>query len=60
MANYAADSVYSEHPTPQLAADGLETLLEATATTLIIRFASVIRLHEHSYIAILTTSNATV
>ena len=60
MANYAADTVYSEHDSPTAAGDGLETLLEATDTTLLIRYAAVIRLHSHSYLAILTTSDATV
>jgi len=60
MANYAADSTYSVHGTAEDAADGLEALLEAAATTLTIRFCAVVKIHDHKFVAILTTSDATV
>ena len=59
MAGYAAESVYTVHETAELAADGLEALLEATETTLIIRYAAVIKINLTSYMAVLTTSDAT-
>ncbi len=60
MANYAATTTSSEHNTAALAAAGLETLLEAIATTLVIRAADVIKIHENAFLAYVVTSDATV
>lgn len=59
MANYSADAIYSEHKTATEAADGLETLLETVATTVIIRAVDIIKVRDEAYIAYVVTSDAT-
>ena len=60
MANYTVTKSTSLQDTPELAVAALETLLEAVATTLTVRACSIIRLHEHSYLAYVVVSDATV
>lgn len=60
MANYTVTKSTSNHDTAAGAVAGLETLLEAVATTLTVRSCDIIRLHEHSYLAYVVVSDATV
>ena len=60
MANYTVTKSTSEHDTAALAVAGLETLLEAVATTLTVRACDVIKIHEHAFLAYVVVSDATV